>query len=91
VLETIGTDPKSASTRYSMFVAAGNVAIAYVGLIDTRFKEHHGVAGVVGSDALLNIAGVVVLGAVFWKLGSFGKSKHTPAPELPKATAQYPE
>jgi MFS family permease len=85
VLETIGNDTKSASTRYSMFTAAGNVAIAYVGLIDSRFQEHHGVAGVVGSDAALNLLGVVVLGAVFWKLGSFGKSRHVPDPEFPVA------
>jgi PAT family beta-lactamase induction signal transducer AmpG len=89
VLETIGTGTKSASTRYSLFTAAGNVAIAYVGLVDSRFEKHHGVAGVVGSDAALNLIGVVILGLVFWRLGSFGKSKHVPpaAPktELPQA------
>ncbi len=89
VLETIGNDTKSASTRYSLFTAAGNVAIAYVGLIDTRFNEHHGVAGVVASDAVLNVAGVIVLGFIFWRLGSFGKSRHVPAappaPDLPEA------
>ncbi|MEO6777692.1 MAG: MFS transporter [Kofleriaceae bacterium] len=85
VLETIGKDTKSASTRYSMFTAAGNVAIAYVGLIDSRFEAHHGVAGVVSSDAVLNLAGVVVLGLVFWKLGSFGKSRHVPEPPVPTA------
>ena len=91
VLETIGKDTKSASTRYSMFTAAGNLAIAYVGLIDSRFEAHHGVAGVVGSDAALNIAGVVVLGLVFWKLGSFGKSRHVPEPELPVAKVVDPD
>jgi MFS family permease len=73
VLETIGDGAKSASTQYAVFVAAGNAAIAYVGLVDTRFAESHGVEGVIKSDALLNIAGVVVLGLVFWKLKSFGK------------------
>jgi len=85
VLETIGKDTKSASTRYSMFTAAGNIAIAYVGLIDSRFEAHHGVSGVVASDAILNIVGVVILGLVFWKLGSFGKSRHVPDPQLPVA------
>ena len=89
VLETIGKDTKSASTRYAMFTAAGNVAIAYVGLIDTRFMANHGVDGVVGSDAVLNIAGVVVLGLVFWKLGSFGKTRHVPEP--PPASPAEPE
>lgn len=83
VLETIGKDAKSASTRYSMFTAAGNVAIAYVGLVNSRFSRQHGVEGVVGSDAVLNIAGVVVLGLVFWKLGSFGKSRHDEAASTP--------
>jgi PAT family beta-lactamase induction signal transducer AmpG len=96
VLETIGKDPKAASTRYSMFTAAGNAAIAYVGLVNTRFSEKHGVEGVVASDAALNIAGVIVLGIVFWRLGSFGKSRHgdddRPAkPELPTATARPPK
>ena len=36
------------------------------------------VDGLFQSDALLNLGGVVVLGAVFWKLGSFGKTKHPP-------------
>ena len=71
VLETIGKGGRAAATKYSLFVAAGNAAIAYVGLVDTRFHENHGVEGVVGSDAALNLAGVVVLGIVFWSLGLF--------------------
>ena len=55
-----------------------NVGIAYVGLIDSRFEARHGVSGVVASDAILNLAGVIVLGFVFWRLGSFGKSRHKP-------------
>lgn len=93
VLETIGKDTVGAATRYSIFTAAGNVAITYVGKIDTEFSDQHGVAGVVASDALLNLAGVVVLGIVFWKLGSFGKTKHdddTP-PEQPPAPPELPE
>ncbi len=86
VLETIGSGAKSASTRYSLFTAAGNAAIAYTGLVDTRFEKHHGVAGVVGSDAALNIIGVVTLFLVFWRLGSFGKMRHAKVdPPLPEA------
>jgi MFS family permease len=79
VLETIGKGGRNASTQYALFVAAGNAAIAYVGLVDTRFHEAHGVFGVIGSDALLNLAGVAVLGFVFWRLGSFGRTKHVEA------------
>jgi hypothetical protein len=82
VLETIGTG-KAAATKYSLYLAAGNAAIAYVGLIDSRFHEEHGVEGVVASDAALNLGGVIVLGTVFWLLGSFGKSHHKPVPEGP--------
>ncbi|HUJ59256.1 MAG TPA: MFS transporter [Kofleriaceae bacterium] len=93
VLETIGEGGEAASTRYALFVAAGNAAIAYVGFVDTRFggteliqgKPHPVVSGVITTDALLNIAGVVALGLVFWRLGSFGKSRHKPMPELPRA------
>lgn len=88
VLETIGKAGKAASTQYTLFVAAGNGAITWVTLVDTRFHEKHGVEGVVWSDALLNIAGVVVLAVVFVALGTFGKSRHKPPTEsaLPTAT-----
>ena len=83
VLETIGTAGRAASTQYSLFVAAGNAAIAYVGLVDTRFDETYGAEGVLGSDAALNILGVLVLGFVFWRLRSFGKSRHPEVPPTP--------
>ena len=79
VLETIGKGGENASTQYALFVAAGNAAIAYVGLADTRFEESHGVEGVVGCDATLNIIGVIVLGAVFFYLGYFKSLRHTSA------------
>jgi PAT family beta-lactamase induction signal transducer AmpG len=87
VLETIGEGAAAASTRYSMYAAAGNLAIAYVGLADTRFASEAHVEHVVWADAALNLGGVVVLGLVFWRLGSFGKSRHQP--QLPEA--QLPE
>ena len=81
VLETIGKSDRTAATKYSMFTAAANVAITYVGFIDTRFNERYGVAGVIGSDAALNLIGVVILGLVFWRLRSFGKWRHPAEPE----------
>jgi len=72
VLETIGNSDRTAATKYSLFTAASNLAITYVGWIDTRFSDQHGVEGVIASDAALNLIGVAVLGLVFWQLGSFG-------------------
>jgi len=87
VLETIGKSDRTAATKYSMFTAASNLAITYVGWVDTRFNDRYGVEGVVGSDAALNLIGAVVLGLVFWRLGSFGKWRHPaePAPAAPAA------
>ncbi|MDB4959325.1 MAG: major facilitator superfamily 1 [Myxococcales bacterium] len=45
VLETIGQGGKAASTQYALFVAAGNIAIAYVGFVDTRFGGHEPLTG----------------------------------------------
>lgn len=80
VLDTIGSGEQGAATKYTLFVAAGNAAIAWVGLANTRFSAGYGVEGVIFSDAMLNIAGVVVLGLAFWYLGLFrSKPDATPA------------
>jgi len=92
VLETIGEGAAAASTRYSMYAAAGNLAIAYVGLADTRFASEAHVEHVVWADAALNLGGVVVLGLVFWRLGSFGRTRHRPEPPGPQPPEpQLPE
>jgi MFS transporter, PAT family, beta-lactamase induction signal transducer AmpG len=91
VLETIGHGDAAAATKYTLCTAAGNVAIAYTNLGDTQVSAHwHNSAPTLfGSDAVFNIAGVVVLGLIFWRLRSFGASKHPPEavvePELPVA------
>ena len=77
VLETIGSGGKAASTKYTLYTAAGNAAISYVNLVDTRFEKTHGVEGVVFADAMLNIGGVVLLALVFWRLGAFGRWRHS--------------
>jgi len=82
-LETIGKNARAAATQFSLFVAAGNFAILYVGLIDTRFEAAHGVEGVIWSDATLNLVGIALLTAAFWRLGSFGKWRHPADPADP--------
>ena len=74
VLETMGSGGRDAAMRYALFVSAGNAAITYVGIVDTRFAIY-GNPGICASDAALNVAGVVVLGLVFWKLGTFGRAR----------------
>lgn len=80
VLETIGSTAQAAATQFSVFFAAGNFAILYVGLVDTQFETSYGVEGVIWSDAALNLLGVAILGLVFWRLGSFGKWRHPRQP-----------
>jgi len=94
VLETIGDGGRAASTRYALFVAAGNFAIWYVGLGETRFggsqvasdgTEVPVVGDVITCDVVLNLVGVAVLAFAFWKLGAFGRRR---AGALPRAEAQ---
>jgi MFS family permease len=80
VLETIGKGSRASATQFSLYFAAGNLAILYVGLIDTRFEAAYGVEGVIGSDAALNLAGVAILALAFWRLGAFGRWRHLPEP-----------
>jgi len=61
VLESIGQAGAAASTQYTLFTAAGNAAIAYVGLIDTRFHHTYHVNGLLRVDAGLNLIGIVAL------------------------------
>ena len=72
VLDTIGEGGKTASTQYAMFFSAGNAALAYMAYVDSRFSN------VFAGDAILEIAGVIVLGLAFWRLGLL-KKKSLPA------------
>jgi MFS family permease len=76
VLEAIGKAGASASAQYALFVAAGNVAITYVGFIDTRFENPRHLLGV---DAGLNLAGTVVLGLVIMLVFKKKKPASEPA------------
>jgi len=79
-LEIIGTGGKSAATRYTIYNSAANFAITYVEFIDTRFHDSYGLAGPLVCDAVLNMAGVVALGFLFWKLGLLRKRPPEPEP-----------
>jgi MFS family permease len=74
VLETIGAGGSgggaSAATQYTLFTAAGNLAIVYTGWIDTRFHSAYGARGLLGVDAALNVAGIAALALLMRWLGS---------------------
>ena len=97
VLETIGKGGKAAATQYSLFVAAGNSAIAlrrpgrHPVRRDPR-RRRRDRAATPRSTSL----GVVVLALVFWRLGSFGKWRHPvetaePATDPPVTGPATPE
>jgi MFS family permease len=73
VLETIGKGGAAASTQYALFVSCGNLAIAWVGLLDTRFHHGFGARGLLGADAALNVAGIIALTFLFRRFGGFRK------------------
>ncbi len=75
VLETIGAGGRAAGTQYALFLSAGNAAIGYVGLIDSRFERPHSFDTVFTCDSVLELLGVAILGYAFWRLGSFGKRR----------------
>lgn len=67
IFEVVGDSiGKAAATQYTLFTAAGNLAIAYVGKLDTHYHKAHGVRGVLVADAVQNVVGIVVLVALFW-------------------------
>ncbi|MFI5299033.1 MAG: MFS transporter [Polyangiales bacterium] len=67
IFEVVGDSVgKAAATQYTLFTAAGNFAIAYVGKLDTHYHKVHGVRGVLMADAVQNIVGIVLLVALFW-------------------------
>jgi MFS family permease len=72
VLEIIGKVDRSAATQYTLFDAAGNLSTSYLAWLDGHgydlFKAHGlpGTSGLLLTDAGMNIAGVIGLGALSW-------------------------
>ncbi len=67
-LEVIGTQSATAGTQYSLYTSAGNFAIFYVLRLDSMGREwyehRHGEAlaprGLLGTDAIVNVVGIVL-------------------------------
>ncbi len=79
VLETIGKGGAAASTQYALFVSCGNLAINYVGLVDTRFDKGYGPRGLLTVDAAMNVIGIVALYFLFRVFGGFKKHEEAAA------------
>ena len=79
VLETIGKGGAAASTQYALFVSCGNLAINYVGLVDTRFDKGYGPRGLLTVDAAMNVIGIIALYFLFRWLGGFKKREEAAA------------
>jgi MFS transporter, PAT family, beta-lactamase induction signal transducer AmpG len=79
VLEIIGKVDRSAATQYTLFDAAGNLATSYLAWMDGHgydyFKARHlpGSAGLLLTDAGMNIAGIVGLCLMMWLV--FGRRR----------------
>jgi MFS family permease len=69
VLEIVGGEQRgAAATRYTLFTAAANGAIAYVGWLDGVGYRRWGPRGQLVVDAGLNLGGIVALAALMWLL-----------------------
>jgi PAT family beta-lactamase induction signal transducer AmpG len=68
VMDVLGPGEHGLSTRYSLFLAAGNLPIAYVLWLDGQGFRRFGTAGLFGVDAAGNLL-VFALVAAFWLFG----------------------
>jgi uncharacterized membrane protein len=62
--EIIGTETRSASTLYTLFIAFSNIPLTFMTWLDGVGYSHFGPRGLLGTDAIANVAAVAV-GAIF--------------------------
>jgi MFS transporter, PAT family, beta-lactamase induction signal transducer AmpG len=80
-LELVGPPGRSASTRQSIYAAAGNAPVMYMTWIDGQGYKHLGTRGLLGTDALSNVIGAgLVLFLIRRTL--FVKTRPSPAAAL---------
>jgi PAT family beta-lactamase induction signal transducer AmpG len=65
VVEVLGPGEHGASTRYSLFLAAGNLPIAYVLWLDGAGFQRFGTHGLFGVDAAGNLLVFAIVGGVW--------------------------
>jgi len=65
VMDVLGPGEHGKSTRYSLFLAAGNLPIAYVLALDGLGYRHFGTKGLFGVDAAGNLLVFAIVGAAW--------------------------
>ena len=75
VMEVLGDGEHGTSTRYSLFLAAGNLPIAYVLWLDGVGFRHFGTAGLFGVDAAGNFL-VFAIVAIAWRVGRASRKEY---------------
>ena len=72
-LDLVGTNTAATGTRFTLFMAAVNVPVVYMLLLDGLGQERFGVRGMIGVDALANgLFGVILLLSLGWLRSKFG-------------------
>lgn len=77
VIDLIRNDSRYAATKYGLFISLGNLPVAYVTYINSRFHHQFGARSVFLTDALLNIAGIAMW-AVLWRQLTLKQRAPTP-------------
>ena len=82
VLEAMGKG--AAATKYNVFAALSNTPIAYMTKIDGHAHDRHGAAGMLYTEAVWCLAGLLVFGLVAWSIVQLSRRKPAWFPAVPE-------
>jgi hypothetical protein len=71
--EIVGPGNPLASTQMALLAAAANLPISYMTAVDGHFHTTHGLAGMLGVDALSSLVVGMLLLTVFHRMGLLGR------------------
>ncbi|HYV50595.1 MAG TPA: MFS transporter [Dongiaceae bacterium] len=80
VLEAMGKG--AAATKYNVFAALSNTPIAYMTRIDGHAHDRHGAAGMLYTEAVWCLAGLLVFALVAWSIVQLSRRKPAWFPAL---------
>jgi MFS family permease len=79
VLEVVGTGGPDGgqftATRYTLFTAAGNLAISYTNYIDGKGADRWGTRGMLRTDAAANLIGIVFFSIMIALIGKLSRKR----------------